>query len=205
MVSATVSQAPTPPSNGRKSKKEKTPPAPTQPLIEVILHDTVIFPEGGGQPSDVGVLTSADGELWDVIEVKRHGGHAVHYVRAKDQSPDSALRAFSPGAKVGVALGEQGWRRRLDHVRPHISTLLRAAGTHNFIDVHAHLTTLAIRRPGHAKPADALMVPDGMAHTLVRRDPTQHECGRDRVRAGRSEPARLRGPQRARRSRGAAQ
>ena len=116
MVSATASQAPTPPSNGRKSKKEKAPSAPAEPLIEVILHDTVIFPEGGGQPSDVGILTSADGELWDVIEVKRHGGHAVHYVRSKDQSPDGALRAFSPGAKVGVALGEQGWRRRLDHV-----------------------------------------------------------------------------------------
>ncbi|EPT03626.1 hypothetical protein FOMPIDRAFT_1040376 [Fomitopsis schrenkii] len=127
VVSATVSQAPTPPSNGRKSKKEKAPPAPAEPLIEVILHDTVIFPEGGGQPSDVGVLTSADGELWDVIEVKRHGGHAVHYVRSKDQSPDSALRAFSPGAKVGVALGEQGWTRRLDHMCMHTSQHLLSA------------------------------------------------------------------------------
>lgn len=123
MVSATVLQAPTSPSNGRKSKKQKASPTPAEPLIEVILHDTVIFPEGGGQPSDVGVLTSPDGELWDIIEVKRHGGHAVHYVRSKDPSSDSALHVFSPGAKVGVVLGDQGWKRRLDHVSTSVNTL----------------------------------------------------------------------------------
>ncbi|KZT72524.1 ThrRS/AlaRS common domain-containing protein [Daedalea quercina L-15889] len=127
VVSARISQAPTPPSNGRKSKKEKAPPVPSEPLLEVVLHDTVIFPEGGGQPSDIGVLTSSDGELWDVIEAKRHGGHAVHYVRSKDQSADRALRSFSPGAKVGVALGDEGWRRRLDHMCMHTSQHLLSA------------------------------------------------------------------------------
>ncbi len=78
-MSCRVAQSSAPPSNGREGKKKKAAaPAPTAPLLEVILHDTVIFPEGGGQPSDVGVLTSADGELWDVVEAKRHGGHAVH-------------------------------------------------------------------------------------------------------------------------------
>ncbi|KAI0729323.1 ThrRS/AlaRS common domain-containing protein [Fomitopsis betulina] len=127
VVSATVLQAPTSPSNGRKSKKQKASPTPAEPLIEVILHDTVIFPEGGGQPSDVGVLTSPDGELWGIIEVKRHGGHAVHYVRSKDPSSDSALHVFSPGAKVGVVLGDQGWKRRLDHMCMHTSQHLLSA------------------------------------------------------------------------------
>ena len=108
---------PTPPSNGREGKKKKAAPAPSAPLVEVILHDTIIFPEGGGQPSDCGILTSADGELWDVVEAKRHGGHAVHYVRLKPaQTVDQALKVFSPGALVGVALGEEGSKRRLDHV-----------------------------------------------------------------------------------------
>ncbi|KAH9844127.1 uncharacterized protein C8Q71DRAFT_31397 [Rhodofomes roseus] len=128
VVSATVSQAPTPPSNGRKSKKEKAAPAPSEPLIEVILHDTVIFPEGGGQPSDVGLLTCSDGDrVWSVVEAKRHGGHAVHYVRSKDQSADAALRAFMPGTRVGVALGDEGWKRRLDHTCMHTSQHLLSA------------------------------------------------------------------------------
>ncbi|TFY68755.1 hypothetical protein EVJ58_g811 [Rhodofomes roseus] len=127
VISATVSQAPTPSSNGRKSKKEKAAPAPSEPLIEVILHDTVIFPEGGGQPSDVGLLTSSDGDVWSVVEAKRHGGHAVHYVRSKDQSADAALRAFMPGTRVGVALGDEGWKRRLDHTCMHTSQHLLSA------------------------------------------------------------------------------
>ncbi|KAI0353467.1 alanyl-tRNA synthetase domain-containing protein [Trametes cingulata] len=129
VVSCRVSQSPTVPSNGREGKKKKAAaPAPSAPLLEVILHDTIVFPEGGGQPSDVGVLTSADGELWDVIEAKRHGGHAVHYVRFKpEQSVDDALRLFAPGAVVGVSLGEEGYKRRLDHMCMHTSQHLLSA------------------------------------------------------------------------------
>lgn len=117
-MSCTLSQSPTVPSNGRKSKKEKSLSEPTDPLVEVILHDTIIFPEGGGQPSDIGILIDADGKTWDVVEVKRHGGHAVHYVRVKNENVDKALLAFRRGTTVGVALGEEGFKRRLDHVSP---------------------------------------------------------------------------------------
>lgn len=133
------------PSNGRKSKKDKAPPAPSEPLLEVILHDTVIFPEGGGQPSDIGLLTSADGEVWNVIEVKRHGGHAVHYVRATDLDAQAALRVFTPGARAGVALGEEGFKRRLDHVCSSLCCSLR--GTYNEQDEHAYFPAPAIRNP----------------------------------------------------------
>ncbi|KAL1937732.1 hypothetical protein VTO73DRAFT_12885 [Trametes versicolor] len=128
-VSCRVAQSSAPPSNGREGKKKKAAaPAPTAPLLEVILHDTVIFPEGGGQPSDVGLLTSADGELWDVVEAKRHGGHAVHYVRLKpEQSTEDALRLFAPGTVVGVSLGAQGYKRRLDHMCMHTSQHLLSA------------------------------------------------------------------------------
>ncbi|KAI9069245.1 ThrRS/AlaRS common domain-containing protein [Trametes sanguinea] len=127
-VSCRVSQSPSVPSNGREGKKKKAAPAPTAVLLEIILHDTIIFPEGGGQPSDLGILTSSDGELWDVVEAKRHGGHAVHYVRLRpEQNVDDALRLFSPGAVVGVSLGEQGYKRRLDHMCMHTSQHLLSA------------------------------------------------------------------------------
>ena len=107
----------------KRAKKEKggTPPTPSSPLLEVILHDTVLFPEGGGQPSDIGVLTSADGETWEVVEVKRIGGHAVHYVKIGEKGMEVALDAFKTGQKVGAALGESGLSRRLDHVRVRLS------------------------------------------------------------------------------------
>ncbi|OJT09054.1 hypothetical protein TRAPUB_79 [Trametes pubescens] len=142
-VSCRVAQSSAPPSNGREGKKKKAAaPAPTAPLLEVILHDTVIFPEGGGQPSDVGVLTSVDGELWDVVEAKRHGGHAVHYVRLRpEQNADDALRLFAPGAVVGVSLGEQGYKRRLDH------HLLSAVLEHNL-----KVDTLAWSLTAHPAP-----------------------------------------------------
>ncbi|PSR75033.1 hypothetical protein PHLCEN_2v9363 [Hermanssonia centrifuga] len=113
VVSCRASQSP-PPGN-KRAKKDLKNPTPAEPLVEVILHDTVLFPEGGGQPSDVGIFTSADGRLWNVVEVKRHGGHAVHYVRVGEGGIDAALQAFTVGSLVGIALGEAGLSRRLDH------------------------------------------------------------------------------------------
>ncbi|KAM5540333.1 hypothetical protein V8D89_005791 [Ganoderma adspersum] len=135
-VSCRQSQSPAPPSNGREGKKKKAAPAPTAPLLEVILHDTVIFPEGGGQPSDVGILTSSDGELWDVVEAKRIGGHAVHYVRLKpEQKVEHALEVFSPGTVVGVSLGGEGYKRRLDHASMHTSQHLLSAVLENKLNL----------------------------------------------------------------------
>lgn len=161
-MSCTVSQQSAVPSNGRKSKKDKAQPPPSEPLLEVILHDTIIFPEGGGQPSDIGILTSEDGELWNVIEVKRHGGHAVHYVRARDANAESALRVFTPGSRVGVALGEDGVKRRLDHVRQAICFLVKC-DPDLALDEHAHIATLAIcRYRDPAKLTHSILVSNGL-------------------------------------------
>lgn len=108
----------------KRAKKDQA-PAAVEFLVQLILHDTVLFPEGGGQPFDIGVLTSSDGDLWEVVDVKRHGGHAVHYVKAGERGVDAALKAFTPGSLVNVALGEAGLSRRLDHVRTVLHTPLR--------------------------------------------------------------------------------
>ena len=116
-MSCKQSQLPVVPSNGRKSKKDKSASAePPGALLEVILHDTILFPEGGGQPSDIGFIIGADSKAWDVVEAKRHGGHAVHYVRVPDNEIDNALISLRTGTTVTVALGEEGFKRRLDHV-----------------------------------------------------------------------------------------
>ena len=82
-------------------------------MLEVILHDTVIFPEGGGQPSDIGYIHT-NGQTYEVRQVKRAGGHAVHYVSVKNAELD--VLELSPGAGVTVNLGQDGFNRRYDHV-----------------------------------------------------------------------------------------
>ena len=90
------------------------------------MHDTVLFPEGGGQPTDVGILTSEDGVTWDVELVKRHGGIAVHYVKVKPTEDVSDVpNVFAPGKQVNLELGFAGIQRRLDHVSPPLPFLPR--------------------------------------------------------------------------------
>lgn len=97
-------------------KGKKAAITPDELVLQVMLHDTIIFPEGGGQPSDVGVIVLAE-ETWQVTEVKRIGGHAVHSVRlAPGKDIEYALKAFSAGIEVNISLGEEGFKRRLDHV-----------------------------------------------------------------------------------------
>ncbi|KAI0347083.1 alanyl-tRNA synthetase domain-containing protein [Trametopsis cervina] len=126
VVSSRAAQAAPQP---KRAKKDKA--IATHPLVELILHDTVLFPEGGGQPSDIGFITSSDGHLWDVQEVKRIGGHAVHYVKVGDRSIEDALSSFAVGSTVGVALGEVGQYRRLDHMCMHTSQHLLSAVLEN--------------------------------------------------------------------------
>ncbi|EMD40847.1 hypothetical protein CERSUDRAFT_111427 [Gelatoporia subvermispora B] len=139
VISCTVSQSPTVPSNGRKSKKDKTSTPPAETLLEVILHDTVLFPEGGGQPSDVGLLTTPDKKPWKVIEIKRHGGHAVHYVPVPKEEVEAAQLAFHPGAQVVASLGEEGYQKRLDHSCMHTSQHLLSA----ILETRLNLPTLS--------------------------------------------------------------
>ena len=67
--------------SGKNRKKKPVPSA--DKLFEVILHDTVLFPEGGGQPSDIGLIRLQSEEEFEVTQILRRGGHAIHFVKAK--------------------------------------------------------------------------------------------------------------------------
>ena len=51
-----------------------------------------------------------------MVEVKRRGGHAIHFVKSKAGS----VAGLEVGARVTAALGEAGFMRRLDHVGPYM-------------------------------------------------------------------------------------
>lgn len=69
--------------------------------FEVVLEDTILFPEGGGQPSDHGFLNDSR-----VFYVKRIGSTAVHFVD----------KSLTIGEKV---IQTVNWDRRFDHMQQH--------------------------------------------------------------------------------------
>ncbi|KAI0036736.1 ThrRS/AlaRS common domain-containing protein [Vararia minispora EC-137] len=134
---------PEPPKDGSKKAHQKqakasAAPSLSKPYLQIILHDTVLFPEGGGQSHDIGLLTTEDGDTWEVDFVKRHGGVAVHYVAIKD-SLDDVPELFAAGKEVHVALGEEGFKRRLDHMSMHTAQHLLSA----LIEAKLNIPTLA--------------------------------------------------------------
>ncbi|KAK2536132.1 hypothetical protein Q9233_003341 [Columba guinea] len=69
--------------------------------FQVVLEDTILFPEGGGQPDDRGLIGDVP-----VLRVTRRGPEAVHFVPA----------ALEPGTEVLLSLD---WERRFDHMQQH--------------------------------------------------------------------------------------
>ena len=77
----------------------------------VVLHRTVFYPGGGGQPSDRGVLLRAsDGRTWTVRSAKKSAGDIVHELEPADGGPPSV------GDVVSVDLD---WARRHALMRTH--------------------------------------------------------------------------------------
>ena len=81
--------------------------------VLVELEDTVLYPEGGGQPADTGRIGGAR-----VVDVRKRGGRIVHVVEGE----------VAPGP-VTVRLD---WDRRYDHMQQHTAQhlLTALAGRH---------------------------------------------------------------------------
>ncbi|XP_028137368.2 alanyl-tRNA editing protein Aarsd1-B [Diabrotica virgifera virgifera] len=76
---------------------------------EVILEDTILFPEGGGQPCDYGFLNNLP-----VKKILRKEDKAVHYV--------------SQELQVGTTVEQKiDWERRFDHMQQHSGQHLLSA------------------------------------------------------------------------------
>ncbi|OWF35864.1 alanyl-tRNA editing protein Aarsd1-like [Mizuhopecten yessoensis] len=78
--------------NGKKGKVKG---------YEVILEDTVLFPEGGGQPDDRGTINDID-----VLRITRKGAEAVHFVSTE----------IPEATEVDMKVD---WTRRFDHMQQH--------------------------------------------------------------------------------------
>jgi Ser-tRNA(Ala) deacylase AlaX len=87
----------------------------------IVLDDTLLFPEGGGQPCDLGTLTSPRGEAIEVRSVRAADGRVEHQPLANEKNLE---QVFGTGDPVTVELD---WARRYDHMQQHTAQHLLSA------------------------------------------------------------------------------
>lgn len=78
-------------------------------FYEVILKDTIMFPGGGGQPCDSGILNGIP-----VVRVTRENGQAVHLLTSPVKPKSDAVLILH-------------WARRFDHMQQHTAQHLISA------------------------------------------------------------------------------
>lgn len=147
------------PAKGKAKKTEETPTT-----YDVVLDSTVLFPEGGGQPADKGVLRVGSVSA-NVLNVQRLGDEIVHTI-------DIPLEV---GADVSV---EVDWTYRVDVMQQHsaqhlisavwkqcfnaptMSWSMAAYPEHSFID-------LDISEISAFKPAGLPLLPDAFISDVL--------------------------------------
>lgn len=123
VVSCRPYSPPEAPKQGGKSKtKKSTDPSKhgqtgTSETWLVELVDSVLFPEGGGQPTDHGFITPLSQDSTDPIpitSIQRHGLQCIHFSPAP----------LTPGTKVKQTVD---FTRRWDHMQQHTGQHLLSA------------------------------------------------------------------------------
>lgn len=101
--------APTGKEKAKKGKDASSSSGENVPTYDVTLSQTICFPEGGGQPSDTGLLTfTQDGAPREVkvLQVLRTPNGILHRVSGE----------LAPESEVAMAVD---WDRRYDHMQCH--------------------------------------------------------------------------------------
>jgi len=83
----------------------------------VILDQTLFYPEGGGQPSDIGTLNGIN-----VIDVQKVGGVILHKLEKTPEGTD--------------VKGELDWNRRFLHMQMHTATHILGASARKVLGPH---------------------------------------------------------------------
>ncbi len=102
-------------------------------ILGVLLSETIFYPEGGGQPADLGFIE--DKQVMDVQEIE---GEIWHYIELQNEKEGEILK---PGSAVHLSLD---WPRRLYHMQQHTGQHLLSAVLEEEYGIHTisfHLGT----------------------------------------------------------------
>lgn len=82
--------------------------------VRLALDGTVFYPEGGGQPADLGVLTLPDGRDLAVVDVHEQGGLIWHTLAPVPDTPCRTLPPAppDPADRLGLAAGQDAAAHR---------------------------------------------------------------------------------------------
>ena len=99
--------------------------------FQVLLDRSAFYPEGGGQPCDLGILGNTE-----VTDVQEKDGELIHYVKAE----------LEPGTEV---TGRIDWQRRFDLMQQHsgehiVSGLVHEAYGYNNVGFHMSSDVITI-------------------------------------------------------------
>lgn len=97
-----------------KSKKKAINTIKVDQRYAIELNDTILFPEGGGQPYDTGKMKVLNDVEIPVVEVIRENLKALHIVPLP----------IEPGSEVSLIVD---WEKRLDHMQQHTGQHLLSA------------------------------------------------------------------------------
>jgi len=125
--------------------------------LRVLLDTTVFYPEGGGQPPDIGFVDDLR-----VVDVQEIDGHIWHFVEpaANAGSPLKPHDPLKPGDRVHLRID---WQRRLDNMQQHTGQHLLSAVLEQEYGIHTlsfHLGTEYSTIDVSAKNPEELPFPD---------------------------------------------
>jgi len=90
----------------------------------IILDKTCFYPEGGGQPGDIGILETVNGPL-KVVDTQKSGRVILHHIEGKPPPVGSVVR------------GVIEWNRRVSLMRHHTGTHLVLGAARRVLGQHA--------------------------------------------------------------------
>ena len=74
--------------------------------VYIVLDQTLFYPEGGGQPTDQGIIKSGS-ETWNVLKVRIRSGKVLHKLNRAGLTPGTQIK------------GQLNWDRRYSIMRYH--------------------------------------------------------------------------------------